>query len=96
MLFLRVGMRDDKILDSNSSNEPIQEKLNNSYCMSSLGTSESFMHHPANDRSWPQAEVNLSILNVGLRESCRSNFITQGLQGAHSCYSIFSTRISGE
>jgi hypothetical protein len=29
-----------------------------------MGTSESFMHHPANDRSVPKAEVNLRISNV--------------------------------
>ncbi len=33
--------------------------------MFALGTSGSFMHHPANDRSWPKAVVNLRILNVG-------------------------------
>ncbi len=33
--------------------------------MAAQGTSESFMHYPANDRCVPGAEVNSGVLNVG-------------------------------
>ncbi len=37
-----------------------------------------------NDRNVPAAEINLSILNVGLRESRPSEIIDQGQQSARS------------
>jgi hypothetical protein len=40
---------------------------------SAQGTSESFMHHPANDRSWPFSEAQDALLSVCFGESGRSN-----------------------
>ncbi len=51
---------------------------------SALGTSESFMHHPASDRYWPEGEVNLGFLNGSYWESSRSEIKHQGLFGAHT------------
>ena len=36
--------------------------------MVAKGTSESFMHHPANDRSWPKAEAQVAFFSVSIGE----------------------------
>ena len=37
--------------------------------MAGLGTSEPFMHHPANDRYWPKVASDEAFTSVGFGES---------------------------
>ena len=55
--------------------------------MAAMGTLESFMHHPANDRSWPKAEAQVTFFSVSFGEIpwfWKEKFSNLGFDGAVS------------
>ena len=50
-----------------------------------MGTSESFMNHPASFRCWPKAEARESILSVSFEGTRNLDFIANSIDRRQIC-----------